>query len=108
MSGTNAQSPTAHTLGQPGTRKNSFTSNRPRSFAHGSEAMMGLGTVPAVHTSVRDGIATPSAKKTLLSVRLLTRVLSGFPHRVSRALSRCIVPDFHPVPVGSPAQNGPA
>src|SRR2546423_14378270 len=72
MSGTNAQSPTAHTLGQPGTRKNSFTSNRPRSFAHGSEAMMGLGTVPAVHTSVRDGIATPSAKKTLLSVRLLT------------------------------------
>src|SRR5438067_1166440 len=76
MSGTNAQSPKAHTLAQPGTRKNSYTSNRPRCFAHGSEAMMGLGTVAAVHTSVRHGIATPSAKKTLFSVRLLTRVLS--------------------------------
>src|SRR5437763_10208497 len=76
MSGTNAQSPTAHTLGQSGTCKNWFITIRPLSFAQGSGEISGLGTVPAVHTSVRDGIATPSAKKTLLSVRLLTRVLS--------------------------------
>src|SRR5205807_7818588 len=65
-----------HTLGQSGTCKNWFTTIRPLSFAQGSGEISGLGTVPAVHTSVRDGIATPSAKKTLLSVRLLTRVLS--------------------------------
>src|SRR5438477_13116303 len=75
MSGTNAQSPTAQTLGQSGTPKNWFTSNRPRSFAQGSEEMIGLGTVPAVHTKVRDGIETPSVKRTLSSVTLLTRVL---------------------------------
>src|SRR6266853_1318048 len=75
MSGTNAQSPTAQTLGQSETRKNWFTSIRPRSFAQGSEEIMGLGTVPAVHTKVRDGIETPSAKRTSLSVTLLTRVL---------------------------------
>src|SRR2546430_4956219 len=75
MSGTNAQSPTAQTLGQSGTPKNWFTSNRPRSFAQGSEEMMGLGTVPAVHTKVRDGIETSSVKRTLSSVTLLTRVL---------------------------------
>src|SRR5882724_5020050 len=79
MSGTNAQSPTAQTLGQSGTPKNWFTSNRPRSFAQGSEEMMGLGTVPAVHTKVRDGIETPSVKKTLPSVTLLTRFLSQTP-----------------------------
>src|SRR5467141_5100614 len=62
ISGTNAQAPTAQTLGQSGTLKNWFTSNRPRSFAQGSDEMMGLGTVPAVHTRVRDGIETPSAK----------------------------------------------
>src|SRR6266480_5531832 len=62
VSGTNAQSPTAQTSGQSGTRKNWFTTNRPRSFAQGSDEMMGLGTVPAVHTRVRDGIETPSAK----------------------------------------------
>jgi len=38
--------------------------------------MMGLGTVPAVHTKVRDGIETPSVKEILLSPALLTRVLS--------------------------------
>src|SRR5437868_4863513 len=75
MSGTNAQSPTAQTLGQSGIRKNWFTSNRPRSFAQASEETMGLGTVPAVHTKVRDGIETPSVKRTLSSVTLLTRVL---------------------------------
>src|SRR5260370_39801815 len=75
MSGTNAQAPTAQTLGHSGTRENWSTSNRPRSFAQGSEEMIGLGTVPAVHTKVRDGIETPSVKKTLPSVTLLTRVL---------------------------------
>src|SRR5260370_42715362 len=75
MYGTNAQAPTNKTLGQSGTPKNWFTSNRPRSVAQGSEEMMGLGTVPAVHTKVRDGIETPSVKKTLSSVTLLTRAL---------------------------------
>src|SRR5205809_1190018 len=85
MSGTNAQSPTAQTLGQSGTRKNWFTTTRPRSFAQGSEKMRGLGTVPAVHTKVRVGIETLSPKKTLFSVILLTRVLSrtSTPRRTS-------------------------
>src|SRR5213593_3680754 len=76
MSGTNAQSPTAQTSGQSVTRRNSLTRIRPRSFVQGSERIRGLGTVPAVHTKVRDGIATLSIKNTLFSVMLLTRVLS--------------------------------
>src|SRR5207302_3889715 len=75
MSGTDAQCPNAQKFGHSGTPKKWSTSNRPCSFSQGSEEMRGLGTVPAVHTKVRDGIETPSVKKTLPSVTLLTRVL---------------------------------
>src|SRR6266853_1222240 len=85
MSGTNAQSPTAQTSGQSGTRKNWSTRIRPRSFPQESGRIRGLGTVPAVQTKVRDGIATPSTNNTLFSVMLLTRVLSrtSTPRRAS-------------------------
>src|ERR1043166_4763148 len=42
-SGTNAQSPTAHTPGQSGTCKNSFTNTRSHSFSQGREETSGLG-----------------------------------------------------------------
>jgi hypothetical protein len=85
ISGTNAQSPTAQTLGQSGTCKNWFTSSRPCSFGHGSEKMSGLGTAPAVHTKLRVGIERPSTKDTFPSVMLLTRALNRIstPRRAS-------------------------
>src|SRR5690348_1651534 len=73
-SGTNAQSPTAHTPGQPGTPKNWFTNTRPHSFAQGREETNGLGTVPAVHTKVLAGIDVPPVRKISFSVMLVTRV----------------------------------
>src|SRR5438552_16360365 len=76
MSGTNAQSPTAQTLGQSGTCKNWFTSSRPCFFGHGSEKMSGLGTAPAVHTKLRVGIERPSTKDTIPSVMRFTLVLN--------------------------------
>ena len=77
MSGTNAQSPTAHTSGQSGTRKNSFTSNRPRSFAQGSEAISGTGHGSRrPHQSAAMELRHHRLKKRLFSVMLLTRVLS--------------------------------
>src|SRR5579859_5442057 len=62
-SGTNPQSPTAHTPGQPGTSKNWFTKTRPHSFLQGSEETSGLGTVPAVHTKVLAGMGLPLVRK---------------------------------------------
>src|SRR5262249_47374388 len=59
-SGTTAQSPKAHTPGHPGTSMYSLTTSRPRSFLHGSDARIGLGEVPAVHTNVSASIAVPS------------------------------------------------
>src|SRR5882672_615345 len=74
MSGTNPQSPTAQTPGQPGTCKHSFTSTRPHSFSQGREETNGLGTVPAVHTRVLAGIGLLPLRKISFSVMLVTRV----------------------------------
>src|SRR5215471_13677741 len=66
-----AQSPSAQTPGQSGTSIYSFTTNRPRSFWHGSVSRRGLGEVPAVQTSVFVRIYQnlyPSLSQFLLSV----------------------------------------
>src|SRR5438876_4585035 len=51
-SGTEAQSPTAQTPGQPGTSIYSLVAMRPRSFVHGTVFTIGCGAVPAVQTRV--------------------------------------------------------
>src|SRR5262249_329185 len=88
MSGTNAQSPMAHTLGQSGSCKNWFTTNRPFSFELGIDDMSGLGTMPAVQTKVRDEIEVPSLRLTSFWVTLLTRLLKRIstPRRTSTFL----------------------
>ncbi|OLC31766.1 MAG: hypothetical protein AUH81_17240 [Candidatus Rokubacteria bacterium 13_1_40CM_4_69_5] len=59
-----AQSPSAHTPGQPWTSMYSLAATRPRSFWHGSVARSGWEAVPAVHTSVLAGITVPSLSLT--------------------------------------------
>src|SRR5437667_2220361 len=85
MSGTNAHHPPPKhqaNRGHAGIRSHGFGLVP---FHKGSERIRELGAVPAVHTKVRDGIATPSTKNTLFSVMLLTRVLSrtSTPRRAS-------------------------
>src|SRR5690349_1413261 len=73
-SGTAAQSPSAQTPGQPLTSRNSFVSNRPRSFEQFTRLKRGFGETPAVQTSRLVVITEPSLSRTAPSETLLTAV----------------------------------
>src|SRR6516165_5739456 len=66
-SGMSAQSPSAQTLGQPGTASVESTQMRPRSRWHGSDASCGLADVPAVQITILERRKVPSLKVTGVS-----------------------------------------
>ena len=75
-SGIRAQSPSAHTSGWPGTRRSASTTILPFSLGSPIRSRVGLGEVPAVQTSVYEGMFAPSLSETSRAVTPETFVLA--------------------------------
>jgi len=74
ISGTSAQSPSAHTPGAFCTRISASTRIFPRSFGSSISSSKGCGAVPAVQTSVKLVIDVPSVSSTVRGVTAFTFV----------------------------------